>query len=341
MDLESVKESINKTMKEYKDLEQKLLKTKKNSDFLHTLNNLTTDDEPYNPEKLISTTNFDAFLKNTGEESKIDNTVKSNKRKRPHTLREESRKKGSTKKVKECMDKTVTKVKNDEVSDVVEPEQPALNHVDNLTKGIKESDGKKVTTRKKDGLKGNNDTSLENTGNSRKIEKNIQDVLKTVEITRKSVQSYDQLAVGTHDKYINIMWNLYSDSYLKLYGQSMTPFDVTTDLFYIRNTDFIDKTLIVLNMNEYTFNQRTKMNLTQIRRSLFSKNIMLLNIPIENIFYEYFLNNIIIPYIYFTNVSKQYFISIHIVQNIENISLINFQKHSFEELLNLIKKATI
>lgn len=143
---------------------------------------------------------------------------------------------------------------------------------------------------------------------------------------------------GRHDAFINFAWKVYSDSYTKAFGKSITSFDAFTDLFYIRADDLMKKDIFVIGMSEYSFNARTGMNLCVVRRLLYEIDVVLLNVPLENIYHEYFINKVVVPYLYFANVNHGNFIQVCVAEEIiQKPDIFSCQCIPFDKIFEKIK----
>lgn len=147
---------------------------------------------------------------------------------------------------------------------------------------------------------------------------------------------------GNHDNYINATWNIFNECYENMYGSPLLPFDLVTDLFYIKQQDFLNKTIIVLGMSDNNFLQRTGMFLPLVRRILFANNILILNVLEEDSVYDYYLNKVVVPYMYFANASQKYRISVKALdENKEKPLLPWYTSPSFEDLMEFFRKVKI
>lgn len=158
-------------------------------------------------------------------------------------------------------------------------------------------------------------------------------------VWKTSQNAKELLTQGRNDNYINFAWNTFNECYKSTFHSWLVSFDAFTDLFYIQADKIVGKTIIAICVSEQTFNARTEMNLCAVRRLLFDKNILLLTVPFENILYDYFLNKIVIPYMYYANAQRGSSVCVYVVdENAYKPDLINFQTIETEALYEKIKK---
>lgn len=158
-----------------------------------------------------------------------------------------------------------------------------------------------------------------------------------------SLEAVTKMTPGKHDPYIDLMWNLFSEVYTTSFPDEspLLPFDVFTDLFYIKIDTLIGKNVFLVFMSEETFNSRTKSSLIILRRALFARNYAVINLPVDNHkFYKYFINTVVAPYIYFGNVSRAQYIKMCVICDEEkDVEKLSFDCHilPFEKFVDCVK----
>lgn len=169
---------------------------------------------------------------------------------------------------------------------------------------------------------------------------NYQEVYNTFKVSlEQKLQDAGNYSHGKHDMYINIAWNVFNECFKKHHGYSLLPFDITTDLFYIRNNDLYLKAIIFLNMTDATFKHYSNMELVLVRRTLFEQGICILNVPTDNDAYDIFLKQVVLPYMYYTSVARSAFIDVYVVDdNTEKPPLLACKTYTREAIIDCIKR---
>lgn len=156
--------------------------------------------------------------------------------------------------------------------------------------------------------------------------------------TPSQMTNEQRSSLGKHDGYVNVAWYVFCECYKSSFNYSLVPFDAFTDLFYVKLDRLAGKDVVVICVSEQTFNARTQTNLCVVRRRLWDKNVVLFNVPIEDRTYDYFLNKIVVPYIYYANVQREHFINVFVAEENKNEPDVPcYSTHSFDNLFEKIK----
>lgn len=155
--------------------------------------------------------------------------------------------------------------------------------------------------------------------------------------TQKYSNLNNEVTSGYHDEFINYAWECYNKLYYDIFKEHLCHFDTITDLFYIRSNYFLHKHVALFEMtNDEFVTQTDNINIIETRRKLYDKNILLITVPTKNRFYSFFLNKIVISYMYNVNAYNKFGMRVYVSEdNIERPN-VAYSIANVKQLLNVI-----